>query len=49
MPYGVSKKLGGDSAKNDRWMEKRVASIQRSVHDKVKAIKIAKSQMKKGK
>lgn len=47
MPYGIAKKMGGDSRRNDRKMEKRVSAIQRSGHSKKSAIKIAKAAAKK--
>lgn len=47
MPYGISKKMGGDNKRNDRKMEKQVAGIMRSGVSKKSAIKIAKAQAKK--
>lgn len=46
MPYGISKKHGGDSKRNDEKMHRCVASVmsKRKV-DKVSAIKICKSSM----
>jgi hypothetical protein len=47
MPYGIAKKYGGDSKKNDAKMEKQVKAIMRTGKSKVSAIKIAKSQQAK--
>jgi len=47
MPSGVSKSLGGDSPKNDAWMEKCVASVMASGKDKSSAVAICKAQMRK--
>lgn len=47
MPYGIAKSLGGDSQANDAQMESVVAVLMKQGHDKVSAIKIAKSQMRK--
>ena len=47
MPYGISKKLGGDSKRNDARMEKQVSAIQRSGKSKTAAIRIAKGQAAK--
>lgn len=49
MPYGLPKRIGGDSKKNDATMKKRVDAIMRSGHSKVSAIKIAKAQMDRAK
>lgn len=49
MPYGVSKSEGGDSAGNTAWMERCVASVQKSGRDKVSAIRICKAQLSKSK
>jgi hypothetical protein len=43
MPYGIAKRMGGDSPRNDARMEKQVAAIERAGHPKVNAIKIAKA------
>jgi hypothetical protein len=44
MPYGIAKRFGGDSRKNDARMEKQVKAIMASSHvSKVSAIKIAKA------
>lgn len=45
MPYGVSKKLGGDTPANDAKMERCVASLVQKGYDKVAAIRICKSSM----
>jgi hypothetical protein len=45
LPYGVSKKAGGDSADNDAKMERCVADVMAKGHDKVSAIKICKSRL----
>ena len=47
MPYGVSKKVGGDSPANDAKMERMVSAIEKSGQDKVSAIKIAKASLDK--
>lgn len=48
MPYGVDKKLGGDSKENDAWMERCVSSVmEKSGRSKSSAIAICKSQMRK--
>jgi len=47
MPYGIGRKYGGDSKRNDARMEKQVKAIMAASHvTKVSAIKIAKAQMK---
>jgi len=45
MPYGVAKRLGGDNARNDSFMESCVSSVQRRGEDKVSAIRICKAAM----
>lgn len=47
MPYGIAKKLGGDSARNDAKMEKQVKAIMRTGVSKVSAIRMAKAQQRK--
>lgn len=53
MPYGVDKKLGGDSKENTNWMEKCVNSVggknsrTGKPYTKGEKIAICKSQMKK--
>lgn len=47
MPYGISKKLGGDTTRNVAKTENQVKGIMKSGHSKVSAIKIAKAQQKK--
>jgi len=55
MPYGVDKKLGGDSKENDSWMEKCVAGINGKnkrtgkPYTKGEKIAICKAQLKKSK
>jgi len=49
MPYGVDKKLGGDSHENDSWMEKCVDKVMATGKSKESAIKICKFTMKKSK
>ena len=51
MPYGVAKKLGGDTAANDAWMQKCMADVQAKGHSKLSSILICKATMakKKGK
>ena len=45
MPYGVSKKAGGDSAENDAKMEDCVKAVMAKGQSKVNAIKICKSRL----
>ena len=45
MPYGVAKRLGGDTAANDAKMERCVAQVMAQGHDKVSAIRICKTAM----
>lgn len=49
MPYGVDKDMGGDSPKNDAWMEHCVSSVMKKDPslDKANAIRICKKQMEK--
>jgi len=47
MPYGISKKVGGDSPANDAKVEHQVAAMQGRGIGKVSAIKIAKSMLDK--
>jgi hypothetical protein len=49
MPYGVDKKLGGDSKPNDAWMERCVTRVMKTGKDKGSAIAICKATMKKSK
>src|SRR5438094_187422 len=48
MPYGISKSQGGDSPENDAHMERMVQDIMADGHDKVSAIRIAKSRFHGG-
>lgn len=48
MAYGIPKRLGGDSKRNDAKLKKQVNAIMASSHvSKVSAIKIAKASMAK--
>jgi len=47
MPYGMSKKEGGDSKKNDKWMETCVGKVMGQGKDKGTAVAICKSTHKK--
>lgn len=47
MPFGVDKDLGGDTKKNDAWMEKCVQKVMATGKDKGSAIAICKASMKK--
>ena len=49
MPYGVSKEAGGDSASNDRKMERCVAHVMGKGKSKVSAIRICKVAIQKSK
>ena len=50
MPYGIAKRLGGDSRRNVQKTERQVKAIIRSGKTKIQAIKIAKAmQAKRGK
>lgn len=50
MPYGVDKKIGGDSKENDSWMEDCVTKVMNnSGKDKSSAIAICKAQLQKKK
>ena len=49
MPYGMSKKIGGDSPSNDALMEKCVADLQAKGKDKLSAILICKSSIQRSK
>jgi ribosomal protein S7 len=49
MPYGVDRKLGGDSNDNDKWMETCVTKVMRTGKDKSTAIAICKTTLKKKK
>lgn len=47
MPYGMSKKVGGDTPNTDAKMEQCVAKVQAEGHDKVSAIRICKASIEK--
>lgn len=47
MPYGVSKKQGGDTPANDAKMERCVSDVMRQGHSKVSAIKICKNSFRR--
>lgn len=54
MPYGIDKKLGGDTKENDSWMERCVSKVEANLPASRKdkhgsAIAICKAQMKKSK
>jgi len=50
MPYGVDKKLGGDSPSNDKWMENCVSKVMKGgVKDKGRAVAICKVTFEKHK
>jgi hypothetical protein len=48
-PYGVDKKIGGDSPENDNWMEGCVKKVMSGGKDKQHAIMICKSTLSKTK
>jgi hypothetical protein len=45
MPYGLSKKIGGDTAANDAKMERCIRDVQAKGHNKLRAILICKSSI----
>lgn len=47
MPYGLSKKSGGDNAKNDAKMERCVSNLTSQGKDKVTAIRICKAAIQR--
>jgi hypothetical protein len=50
MPYGISKKIGGDTPANDARMERCVQDVMRSGKSKLSAILICKASIqRKGK
>jgi hypothetical protein len=50
MPYGIDKDLGGDTEKNDKWMEDCVNKVMNDDgKDKPAAIAICKTILKKSK
>lgn len=48
MPYGLSKKIGGDNATNDAKMERCVTKVMAEGHTKLSAILICKASIQKG-
>lgn len=49
MPYGLSKKSGGDSSTNDAKMERCIADLQRQGKSKLSAILICKTSIQRSK
>ena len=47
MPYGIDKKLGGDSPENDKWMENCIQKVMKGGKDKGSAIAICKTTFHK--
>lgn len=47
MPYGLAKKAGGDSPKNDAKMERCVANLTSQGKDKTTAIRICKAAIQR--
>jgi hypothetical protein len=47
MPYGVSKKIGGDSPANDARMESCVQQVMSRGSSKVSAIRICKASLQR--
>jgi hypothetical protein len=48
MPYGISKKLGGDTPEVDARMERCVQKVMAEGHSKVSAVLICKASIQKG-
>lgn len=48
MPYGLAKKIGGDTAANDAKMERCIKSVMSKGTPKLNAILICKSAIQKG-
>lgn len=48
MPYGISKKAGGDSATNEAKMQRCIADVMAQGHSKLSAILICKASIQKG-
>jgi hypothetical protein len=48
MPYGLSKKIGGDTASNDAKMESCIKQVMAKGTPKLNAILICKSAIQKG-
>ena len=49
MPYGMSKKSGGDSPSNDAKMERCIADLQAKGKSKLSAILICKTSIQRSK
>jgi len=49
MPYGLSKKSGGDSPANDAKMERCIADLQAKGHSKLSSILICKTSIQRSK
>jgi hypothetical protein len=49
MPYGLPKKKGGDTPRNDAWMEHCVADVTAKGHSRLSAILICKAQFSRKK
>lgn len=47
MPYGISKKVGGDTAATDARMERCVTDLQSQGHSKLSAILICKASIQR--
>lgn len=47
MPYGISKKVGGDSAENDAKMERCVQKLMAQGKSKLSAVLICKASIDK--
>jgi len=45
MPYGIAKKVGGDTAATDSKMERCVADVMAKGHSKQSAIRICKTSI----
>ena len=45
MPYGLSKKIGGDNATNDQKMERCIQKVMGTGKNKLQAILICKSSL----
>ncbi len=48
MPYGIAKRLGGDTSAVDARMERCVKDVMAKGHDKLSAILICKTSVQKG-
>jgi len=49
MPYGIAKKVGGDTATADKWMEDCISAVMKKGTPKLSAILICKTQYQKKK